>query len=157
MKTLPERFYSKVRKTDLCWLWQNSATPAGYGQFWDGKRRIDAHRFSYSFHKGEIPEGYVVMHICDVRLCVNPEHLSVGTQRDNLLDMYSKGRGRTKESYKLQSGELSWNSTISAHQADAIRHEYSLGKTSWAKLARTYGTSKRTIGRILHNERYCNA
>lgn len=109
-KTTPaqDRFFAKVDKTDTCWLWTASTRGHGYGQFWDGERHTDAHRFSYKFHKGEIPKGQVVMHLCDIAACVNPAHLELGTQRDNLRDMYAKGRHRAIETYKQQSGALHW-------------------------------------------------
>lgn len=111
MKTTEERFLAKVEKTNTCWLWQASTTGAGYGQIWmneDGWKRIDAHRYSYILHKGTIPEGLVVMHTCDNKLCVNPDHLILGTQKENLRDMYAKGRNRSLETYKQQSGDNHW-------------------------------------------------
>ncbi|UOF77959.1 endonuclease [Caudoviricetes sp.] len=108
MKTSEQRFWAKVQVTDTCWLWLASTRGAGYGQFWTGERLEDAHRYSYRMHKGAIPQGQVVMHSCDNRLCVNPDHLSLGTQKDNLLDMYAKGRNRAVETYKQQSGDNHW-------------------------------------------------
>lgn len=93
LRTPPsERFYKKIEKTESCWLWTGASRY--YGNFWDGLKYVNAHRFSYKINKGTIPKGMVVMHTCDTPLCVNPEHLKLGTQKDNLQDMYSKGRGR---------------------------------------------------------------
>lgn len=87
-----------------CWIWLGAASRgnkkrAGYGvmtvgrRSWQGKDRIDrAHRVSYRVHKGEIPEGLHVLHSCDNTLCVNPDHLTLGTHTENVRDMIAKGR-----------------------------------------------------------------
>lgn len=88
-----------------CWLWLASENPRGYGQVWDidEGRAIVAHRASYKVFVGPIPEGARVLHKCDTPLCINPDHLFLGTQQDNLLDMATKGRGR-KSKKGLPSG-----------------------------------------------------
>jgi hypothetical protein len=94
--TLEERFWRFVEKGEGCWLWTGGSVNAkGYGQIQQGGKgspHVSAHRLSYQIHKGEIPEGMVVMHSCDNPSCVNPDHLSVGTQSDNILDSFAKGR-----------------------------------------------------------------
>jgi len=86
------RFFEKVEKTDGCWLWTGALNVGGYGSFGFGDKRLGAHRFSYEIHKGEIPEGLFVCHSCDVRRCVNPDHLWLGNNAENMKDMYDKGR-----------------------------------------------------------------
>ena len=88
------RFFSKVEKTKGCWNWTGSVLTTGlpYGQFRDGKRMWKAHRWSYTYHFGAIPNGKHVMHSCDNPRCVNPLHLSIGTALDNTRDMIRKGR-----------------------------------------------------------------
>ncbi len=76
-----------------CWIWQGY-TSGGYGAFKMNGKHQKAHRVSYLIHKGEIGKGLVVLHSCDVPLCVNPDHLSLGTQADNIADMGRKGRQR---------------------------------------------------------------
>ncbi len=90
-----ERFMQQVEITDSCWIWKGCVDKDGYGQFkgiFDSQRVRTAHRFSYVLFKGEIQKGLVVMHSCDNPSCVNPEHLSIGTIKDNLDDMRAKGR-----------------------------------------------------------------
>lgn len=88
-----EDFWSKVKKTDSCWIWQGFRT-MGYGQLCFGKKgeRHYAHRFAWELTRGTIPAGICVLHHCDNKLCVNPEHLFLGSAKDNTLDMIAKGR-----------------------------------------------------------------
>lgn len=86
------KFWAKVDKTDSCWLWTGCKSPRGYGVVGVGGKAQRAHRFSWTLHNGPIPNGMVVMHTCDTPLCVNPSHLKLGSQKDNILDAARKGR-----------------------------------------------------------------
>jgi HNH endonuclease len=84
--TPPEdRFWPKVEKTIDCWTWIGGKSSAGYGMFWDGTRRVFAHRYAYELLIGPIPNGLQMDHLCRVRACVNPAHLEPVTQRVNIL------------------------------------------------------------------------
>jgi len=90
-----KRFWGKVQKTDSCWIWTGGTNGHGYGSLvidHTGNHRIYAHRLSWIIHYGEILNGLQVLHKCDNPLCVNPEHLFLGTQKDNMDDMMAKGR-----------------------------------------------------------------
>lgn len=86
-----ERFWTKVHKTDTCWLW-TAALRCGYGAFKVDGKAIGAHCYSYAMAHGAIPKGLVVCHSCDVRHCVNPDHLWLGSYKDNMQDASRKGR-----------------------------------------------------------------
>ncbi len=87
-----ERFFQKVEKTESCWLWKGALNSRGYGSFGAGGKVVSAHRYSYEMHIGEIPTGMVICHSCDVRNCVNPEHLWAGSTAENNRDMFKKDR-----------------------------------------------------------------
>lgn len=87
-----QRFMKYVEKTAECWIWKGHKNKDGYGNFSIRRKTSASHRYSWIFHKGEITKGMNVLHSCDNRYCVNPEHLFLGTQRDNMEDMIRKGR-----------------------------------------------------------------
>jgi hypothetical protein len=75
-----------------CWLWDGSKYPNGYGWLKVFGKVMSVHRFSYELHKGPIPEGLCILHSCDVRHCVNPDHLRTGTHQENMTEAAERGR-----------------------------------------------------------------
>ena len=78
-----ERFWSKVNKTESCWLWTDAPTADGYGRFWDGNTKVLAHRYSWSITSPSHLGGAEIDHACLERLCVNPSHLRIVTRKQN--------------------------------------------------------------------------
>jgi HNH endonuclease len=106
-----ERFLSKVIRTEHgCWLWIGAKVPKGYGQFKIGEKVYRAHRVAYELFKEEVPEGMFVLHSCDNPSCVNPDHLFVGTNSDNIQDSFDKGRssnvGELHPGHKLTEDDV---------------------------------------------------
>ncbi len=117
MGTGPEavaRFWSRVSKTEGCWLWQGFVHPDGYGMFVlrrgesDGQssRAKRAHRFAWTAENGPIAPGLLVCHKCDVPLCVNPSHLFLGTDKDNCRDRDAKGHGLKGRKFGKRSANV---------------------------------------------------
>lgn len=123
----------------------------GYSRVWIvGEGRYEyAHRYAYAQAYGEIPKDKVVMHLCDNPPCANVEHLSLGTQSENIRDMYSKGRN------KDQRGENGPRSKLTPQQVIAIRESLAEGVTGLT-LAGSYKVSPATISEIKHRRRYAN-
>lgn len=106
-----------------CWLWKGARDEYGYGVFWIGKgRQGKAQRRAYELFVGPIPEGMCVLHHCDVRHCVNPHHLFIGTRADNVADMISKGRNSRGEKHggKVLHGERQLYSKLTSEDVVEI-------------------------------------
>lgn len=102
--TLADRFWRHVIVEGGCWRWTGSFVRNGYGRLSAAKdsnrEAVYAHRVSWQLHRGPVPDGLYVLHTCDNRWCVKPDHLWLGTNADNMRDMVRKGRGRSVNAEK---------------------------------------------------------
>ena len=140
-----DRFWSKIKKTQGCWIWQGSVGSHGYGRFTRGRQWEEtAHRIAYAMSHGPIPKGLVVRHACDNRLCCNPAHLSAGTQAQNVQDAVIRSK---------------LNQLLTLDQVLEIRERLA-GVPKGARtgiglaLAEEYGVTPSTISVIKHNKRW---
>lgn len=117
-----DRFWEKVQKGDGCWEWQAAFGANGYGKLKCCGRTMAAHRMSWVLANGEIPDGLCVLHKCDNRSCVRPEHLFLGTKKQNTADMWAKGRGsRGGAGESTVRGERHGMAKLTAEQVLEIR------------------------------------
>ena len=124
-KDLFMRRLSKSRSATECWLWpDDELNNSGYGQLdarrYKSRKRFLAHKLSYELFVGPVPRGFQVMHSCDVKRCVNPNHLELGTQLDNESQKVLRGRSNR--------GENRWCATLTNTEAQQMLDEYRLGK-----------------------------
>lgn len=144
-----QRFWSHVQKSDECWEWTGATGSHGYGMMSVGYlvdgdlRQVTTHRFSWELHFGAIPKGMFVCHHCDNRACVRPDHLFLGTPKDNIADMYAKGR-----SGELR-GEDQPNSKLTEKQVIEIRRLYETGDYTYRSLGARFNVHKTTIQGII--------
>jgi len=151
IQNLEEKFLSRVQKTETCWIWTGGKTGRsrnrngnGYGIFCiSGTTRMQAHRMSYRLFVGEIPEGLILMHTCDNPMCVNPDHLRAGTNRENIDDMIAKGRS--------QRGERSGVAKLNNSDVLQIR-ELSKNGMSYYQIAQKFNVSRCQISIIVRRK-----
>jgi hypothetical protein len=145
---IEQRFWPKVLRAgaDDCWIWTGHCdNKNGYGWIGAGGhygKAVHVHRLAYELAFGAIPEGLCVLHHCDNPACVNPSHLFLGTQKDNIEDMIRKGRRFTGNG----------NAKLTLDQVREIRRLYGTGQYSQRQLGRQFGVTYPNIGSIVRGE-----
>lgn len=144
-QSVSQRFWNKVEKQENgCWQWIGVQDSGGYGRFIVNGKPTMAHRYSYEYHIGPIPEGLIVRHyVCDNRACVNPDHLKVGTKADNTRDLKNSGR-------MAKGAQLSNLTDVAVLK---IRQFYRDG-TPPKVLAEKFGLRPRSVTSILTGENW---
>jgi len=136
MNDVTSRFLAKVNKANSgCWEWTSTLHRDGYGKFWFVNGQIQAHRMAYELFVGPC-NGMFVLHKCDNRKCVNPEHLYLGDSKQNAKDRTDRKR------YKV---------TTPLEIVEAIRREYATGQYSQQQLADKYGVRQTQVSRYVLN------
>lgn len=149
-----QRFYNKISISESgCWLWKAGTTGGKmpYGKFWLNGTYMKAHRASYILHIGGIPDGACVCHKCDTPLCVNPEHLFIGSKRDNAIDMVTKGRGG--QSKNPPRGDRRVDSKLTQEKVLDIRKRCSEGQ-SQSSVGKLYGIAQSAVCKIVNRIRW---
>ena len=159
--TIEQAFWPHVQKGDGCWLWMGSLACRGYGHIEFSvpvKRQMGPHKASWIIHFGEPSQGMCVLHKCDNRACVRPDHLFLGTLADNVQDMVQKGRH--------SRGVDQHNAKLTEDQVRAIRAEYKRGRPgnsvagiqdgSLTYLAKKYGVSFYTIQSVINRRTWAH-
>lgn len=143
------RFFSRVDygPSDECWEWTHDQNSNGYGRFSLKDRSLSAHRVAFEIFGAKIPDGKVVCHTCDNRLCVNPAHLWLGTQSENLADAVRKGRMFRPDTRAERNG----NTKLTWDDVHKIRKQVSSGIRQ-NDIARAFGVSPSTIANIKNHE-----
>lgn len=147
-KPFEERLQAQITVAPSgCWLFQGYTNEKGYGRIrYKGKKEL-VHRAAYMHYVGEIPEGMLVCHECDVPGCCNPEHLFTGSNADNIADRDAKGRHRPNPNGRRGIP----SSRMSMEKAEQIRKEFRRGM-SIVRIAANYGFCERTINRVINRE-----
>lgn len=108
---------------DQCWEWTGSCNKHGYGRYAEEGSHVLAHRKSFELFVGPIPEGMQVLHRCDNPPCINPFHLFLGTHRDNMADMFAKGRGRRLAGEENPNSKLKYRDVLEIRSSILPRRE----------------------------------
>lgn len=143
------RFWSKVNITNNpqdCWVWTRYKRPDGYGEFCLNGYAIRVHRLAWFLTYGEIPNSLFVCHHCDNPACCNPQHLFLGTQLENMIDMKNKNRK------VVPKGEKHGSAKLTSSEVAEIRQLYLKGNVTQRELAIKFRVSHPVINNIINNK-----
>lgn len=147
--TTPEKFWTRVLKSNGCWLWTGRCDEKGYGRVgFGGRANIGAHRVAWELTQGPVPLGLCVLHRCDTPSCCNPDHLFLGTNRDNVIDRHLKGRSKN-----LDAGHLHPKAKLTQSAVAQMRALRLCGLTQ-IQLAERFGISRGNVSKILAGKSY---
>lgn len=148
---LAERFWGNVKRGPGCWTWQ-AARRGQYGRMHLGNRSwIGAHRMAWRLSRGPIPDGMCVCHHCDNTLCVNPDHLFLGTNAENTADRTRKGRSARNSN--PQPGTLNGRAKLTEDDVIDIRTVYAIGARQ-IDIAAAYGVTQVQISAIVRRKQW---
>lgn len=145
MDLAESRFWSKVERGDGYWIWTAGKSSHGYGNFWLNGKTVAAHRFAFERACGPIPEGMELLHSCDRRACVRPDHLSIGTALDNARDAVAKGR-------QARGVRIRNTAKLSEVQVVELRRLYRSGLANQYELAERFGCTQANVSLIVRGE-----
>ena len=143
------RFWAKVERADGCWEWQGKKNPQGYPEFKAPPYR-NGHRWLYAHLFGPIPTGQFVLHKCDNPGCVNPAHLELGDQAENMRQRSVRGRANTPK------GEDVKTALLTEAQVIEMRRRYYAGRATQKELAQEFGLAYPSIGPVLRGETWAH-
>lgn len=143
-RSKPEDLKKHYSVVGDCWIWSSSCYDTGYGKVQYQGKTWQAHRLFYFLFNGPLSEGKIVRHTCDVRNCVNPAHLILGTHQDNSNDCVERGRQST--------GEGHGRALVTLEEVRQIRDLLACGLFSQARIGKFYGV-KRSLISDIHNGR----
>jgi hypothetical protein len=170
------RFRAKIHRSETCWEWTAGCFTNGYGQFQLAGQPYMAHRIAWTLENGPIPDGLSILHRCDNKLCVRPDHLWVGTHDDNMADMAEKGRaasgdrhgfrlhpdsvprgernGAYTQPHRRPYGERIGCAKLTDAAVVEMRDLYAAGGVTQRDLAKRFRVSKGTVYYVLRRENW---
>lgn len=145
IRSLDERFWSRVTKTRYCWFWDGARNPQGYGKiFVQGSPYMSTHRLAWILTHGQIKDGLSVLHKCDTPSCVRPSHLFTGTQSANMRDCSKKGRLKFPDN----RGEKYGAAKLNTPNVLKIRELCKNGDLTHKEIAKRFNISRRNVSSI---------